>query len=200
MGFLTTKALTKKEVKSEAKSSELKFAPDGRLLLVGDDGKLMQPKPTGKLPGGLNDDSDQEMDPDALKDRQIGVNSDTSDTDGDDNDEGVSAKKKRKKALSVASSQHSWRTTNSKRGAKKKNSNIPYETGKTFKAKKAGGDVSVRGKPQPYAFVPLDAQVLNKRKAKKVEGRLKGLVKSSKKGAGKGLKTRVKNKRDDKLC
>ncbi|XP_075240299.1 RRP12-like protein [Convolutriloba macropyga] len=190
--YLTSKALTKNEVSKESKTkkSELKFAPDGRLLLIGDDGKVLKPKEKTKLPG-IHDDSDEDMDPKELKGRQVGIKSDSSDTD---DDEGVSAKKKRKKAMSVASSNHSWRSFKSKSSRSKK-SNIPYETGKTFKAKKAGGDVSVRGKPQPYAFVPLDAQVLNKRKAKKVEGRLKGLVKSSKKGAGKGLKSRTKIKK-----
>ena len=192
---LTSKAPTKGEVKRNSKSTELKFAPDGRLLLVGDDGKLMgvNGKKT-KLPGITDDDEDDEIDPDDLKGRQIGIQSDTSDSE--DDEEGVSAKKRRKKAMSVASSNQSWKTARSKKSEKGKRSNVPFETGKTFKAKNARGDVNVRGKPQPYAFVPLDAQVLNKRKAKKVEGRLKGLVKSSKKGAGKGLKSRVRSSKN----
>ncbi|ESO86543.1 hypothetical protein LOTGIDRAFT_128850 [Lottia gigantea] len=62
--------------------------------------------------------------------------------------------------------------------------------GVEYKAKKAGGDVKKKGKPDPYAYVPLDYKRLNKRKQAKLKGQFKGFVKGAKKGAVKGQKQR----------
>jgi len=37
------------------------------------------------------------------------------------------------------------------------------ESGETFRAKHAAGDVKIHGKPDPYAFIQLNAKALNKR-------------------------------------
>lgn len=38
-----------------------------------------------------------------------------------------------------------------------------YKPGAEYKAKKAGGDVKKKGKPDPYAYIPLSRASLNKR-------------------------------------
>lgn len=55
--------------------------------------------------------------------------------------------------------------------------------GAEYKAKKAGGDVKKKGKPDPFAYVPLQLNMLNKRKQKKMTGQFKGLVRATKRGA-----------------
>ncbi|CAC5426030.1 RRP12 [Mytilus coruscus] len=64
--------------------------------------------------------------------------------------------------------------------------------GKEYRAKKAKGDIKKKGKPDPYAYVPLQFQSLNKRKKAKMQGQFKNLVKGAKKGAMKGTKKKHK--------
>ena len=68
------------------------------------------------------------------------------------------------------------------------------ESGVRFKAKKAGGDVKQKGTHEPYAYLPFDSSVLNKRKKKKLSGQYKGLIKAAKKGAATGQKKKVKTR------
>ncbi|XP_047128483.2 RRP12-like protein isoform X1 [Hydra vulgaris] len=64
--------------------------------------------------------------------------------------------------------------------------------GEEYKAKKARGDVKLKGKPDPFAYVPLDRQTMNKRKKSKLIGRFDGLVKAARRGAIKGSKNKRK--------
>ncbi|CAD5123292.1 DgyrCDS11650 [Dimorphilus gyrociliatus] len=64
-----------------------------------------------------------------------------------------------------------------------------------YKSKKAGGDVKRKGKPDPFAYVPLQMSALNKRKKAKLAGKFKNIVKGAQKGAAKGQKARSKLKR-----
>lgn len=57
--------------------------------------------------------------------------------------------------------------------------------GDEYKAKKAGGDMKLKGKPDPYAYIPLDRQKLNKRKRAKLTGQFNSMVKATKRGAAK---------------
>lgn len=66
--------------------------------------------------------------------------------------------------------------------------------GNEYKAKKAKGDVKKSGKPDPYAYVPLNMANLNKRKQSKVKGQFTSLVRGAKKGAQKGKKSGKRNK------
>ncbi|KAK7479159.1 hypothetical protein BaRGS_00029600 [Batillaria attramentaria] len=68
----------------------------------------------------------------------------------------------------------------------------PADHGKDYRAKKAGGDIKKKGKPDPYAYVPLDFKQLNKRKQAKLKGQFAGLVKGARKGALKAKKGKVK--------
>uniref|UniRef100_A0A2C9KFX2 Uncharacterized protein n=1 Tax=Biomphalaria glabrata TaxID=6526 RepID=A0A2C9KFX2_BIOGL len=69
------------------------------------------------------------------------------------------------------------------------------DIGQEYRSKKALGDVKKKGKPDPYAYVPLNFNHLNKRKQMKVKGTFSNLVKGAKKGAAKGNKSRVHQKR-----
>jgi len=66
------------------------------------------------------------------------------------------------------------------------------DLGSEYKSKKAGGDMKRRGKPDPYAYIPLDRRALNKRKAKKMAGQFNAVVRSAKRGASRGSKQRSK--------
>lgn len=67
--------------------------------------------------------------------------------------------------------------------------------GSEYKSKKAGGDVKQKGKPDPYAYVQLNSQNLNKRKRAKLKGKFNGLLKGAKKGANKGSKSKKLNQK-----
>lgn len=69
--------------------------------------------------------------------------------------------------------------------------------GSEYRAKKAGGDVKIKGKPQPYAFMPFDTSTLNRRKRAKAVGEFKGMMKGAKVGAmaGRAKAIRVSRKK-----
>lgn len=80
------------------------------------------------------------------------------------------------------------------RSLETKNKKTP---GVDFKAKKAGGDVK-KGKYDPFAYIPFNKQMLNKRKQVKMKGQFKNLVKGAKKGASIGVKRKMKDARKKK--
>ena len=61
--------------------------------------------------------------------------------------------------------------------------------GSEYRAKKGKGDVKRKNKPDPYAYVPLKKESLNKRKKAKFEGQFKGLVSAAQKGSASGKKS-----------
>lgn len=61
-----------------------------------------------------------------------------------------------------------------------------------FSIQKAKGDIKKKGKPDPYAYVPLMRQKLNKRKEAKLRGQFSGLLQKAKKGSAAGTKQRRK--------
>jgi len=64
--------------------------------------------------------------------------------------------------------------------------------GSKYKSKKAKGDVKKHGAHDPYAYVPLNIGIMNKRKRKKMTGQYNSLMQSAKKGARKGGKMKAK--------
>ncbi|KAI4877623.1 hypothetical protein NFI96_022980, partial [Prochilodus magdalenae] len=62
------------------------------------------------------------------------------------------------------------------------------ESGVDFKAKKGKGDIKKKGKCDPYAYIPLKKEQLNRRKKAKLQGQFKGMVRGAKKGALLGKK------------
>lgn len=69
--------------------------------------------------------------------------------------------------------------------------------GEEYRSDKAKGDMKRKGRPDPYAYIPLNRQFLNKRKKAKMSGRFNNLIKAAQKGAKsgstKGSKKRPKN-------
>lgn len=73
----------------------------------------------------------------------------------------------------------------------KSNRNEPsINRGDAYRAKNASGDMKRRGMPDPYAYIPMNAMALNKRKAQKYKGEFKAIIKGAKKGAAAGARAR----------
>uniref|UniRef100_A0A1Q3G0S0 Uncharacterized protein n=1 Tax=Culex tarsalis TaxID=7177 RepID=A0A1Q3G0S0_CULTA len=67
-------------------------------------------------------------------------------------------------------------------------------SGTEYRSKKAQGDMLKKGKHEPYAYVPLSRNSLNRRKRAKSAGQFKGIVKGARKGAAAGAKSRLVKK------
>ena len=61
-----------------------------------------------------------------------------------------------------------------------------------FLLQKAKGDVKKKGRPDPYAYIPLNRQKLNRRKRAKMTGEFSGIMKKAIKGSAAGAKHRRK--------
>lgn len=59
---------------------------------------------------------------------------------------------------------------------------------------KAKGDVKKKGQLDPYAYIPLNREKLNRRKRAKLKGEFSGLMKKAAKGSASGTKQRHKRK------
>ncbi|KAM6997818.1 RRP12-like protein [Tautogolabrus adspersus] len=66
--------------------------------------------------------------------------------------------------------------------------------GSDYKSKKGKGDVKKTGKLDPYAYIPLKKEQLNRRKRAKMQGQFKGMVRGAQKGALSGKKMHKKRK------
>lgn len=62
------------------------------------------------------------------------------------------------------------------------------DMGAEYKSKKGKGDVKKQGKLDPYAYIPLKKDQLNRRKRAKLQGQFKGMVRGAQKGALSGRK------------
>merc|ERR1719433_719749 len=103
--------------------------------------------------------------------------------------------RKRKRGGSVASSKISEPAMKYKAGGtgihRPLNGNSKNtEYGSEYKSTKAKGDVKRKGKPDPYAYVPLQKSALNRRKKAKFEGQFKSLANAANKGSIKGKKAK----------
>ena len=61
-------------------------------------------------------------------------------------------------------------------------------TGKEFQSKKAKGDMLKPGQHEPYAYIPLNPKMANKRRQQKAVGQFKNIVSAAKKGAQKSFR------------
>uniref|UniRef100_UPI00398EC288 RRP12-like protein n=1 Tax=Pristiophorus japonicus TaxID=55135 RepID=UPI00398EC288 len=66
--------------------------------------------------------------------------------------------------------------------------------GAEYKSTKGRGDVKRKGKPDPFAYVPLNKSQLNRRKKAKICSQFKGLVKAAQRGAETGRKLQRKKR------
>ncbi|KAF6205471.1 hypothetical protein GE061_019644 [Apolygus lucorum] len=187
----------------KTKTTKMDFttAPDGRLIILGDDN---------------NDGSDDEA-PIKKKKKSVlpGVNIPSQDSDSDDfSDEeddwmttgGETAITNKKRARSISSAGSSAPFSKYQAGGKgihrpiaqgvrkqnKKVAKNPYsQTGEEYQSKKARGDIKRKGKPDPFAYLPLRRDALNKRKRMKAIGNLKNVLNAAKKGAVIGTKKKM---------
>lgn len=75
--------------------------------------------------------------------------------------------------------------------ASKMTSTSKKSIGTEYAAKKAKGDMKRKGQLDPYEYIPLSRNILNKRKRAKSTGQFKNIVNGAKAGAAKGRKNRV---------
>ncbi|XP_068987519.1 RRP12-like protein isoform X3 [Bombus flavifrons] len=155
-----TVAINSKIAAIKRKDREFKTTSDGRLIITVDNEKDNEPEPKRK------------------KKSAILLHSDSEDDYEDD-------------VQSVAMSQ----AMDKKPGGSGihrplKKSRTEYIPGAEYKASKAGGDVKRKGKPDPYAYVPLSRAALNKRKKKQNASKFQNIIKGAKKGAKIGMKQR----------
>ncbi|XP_035739840.1 RRP12-like protein isoform X2 [Vespa mandarinia] len=168
----------------EPKDYGFKTAPDGRIIIKDDNQK---------------DDSDTEN----TKRKRLLSEDDSNDDDYDDEQDKnsiISSNRKRKHgACSDTTSLKSFAVSKYRAGGSGihrplKMQKIEHTPGSEYRAHKAGGDIKKKGKPDPYAYVPLTRAALNKRKKKKMATKLRGIVAGAKKGAQIGMKSKRSNK------
>lgn len=171
----------------EPKDYGFKTAPDGRIIIKDEKHK---------------DDSDTEN----TKRKRLLSENDSDDDYEDDEEDAKSvasanpANRKRKhSASSDTTSLRSYATSKYRAGGSGihrplKAQKVEHTPGSEYRARKAGGDIKKKGKPDPYAYLPLTRAVLNRRKKKKMATKLKGIIAGSKKGAKVGMKSKRKTK------
>ncbi|XP_076301341.1 RRP12-like protein isoform X1 [Lasioglossum baleicum] len=168
----------------KTKDRGFKTAPDGRIIIADDyerddESKIKRKKKTLLL------HSDSEDDYEDVDDAQSTV---TAQEMGrkrkfSDNFDNVSLK-------SSTTSKYQAGGSGIHRPLKKEKAN--HVPGIEYKAQKAVGDIKKKGKPEPYAYIPLSRSALNKRKKKKNASKFQGIIKSAKKGAQIGTKNKKK--------
>lgn len=168
------KSNTKKKVK-EAANRGFKTAVDGRLIIA-------EPKRGEAMSD--SDDQNDDGDSTAKTSNKRSLENDSDSSDDDDNDQSMpSRKRKANDSRSMASGMsngsryvaggkgiHRSMATSVKSGgsgvsrmsmATTKSASTVY--GGEYKAKKAKGDIKKKGKMDPYAYIPLTRNLLNKR-------------------------------------
>nr|XP_015799764.2 RRP12-like protein [Nothobranchius furzeri] len=70
-----------------------------------------------------------------------------------------------------------------------------HDAGADYKSKKGKGDVKKKGKCDPYAYIPLKKEQLNRRKRARLHGQFKGMVRGAQKGALSGRKMQKKKRK-----
>lgn len=172
-------------------------------------GKLIIEEPKR---GGKNvNDSDSDDDSENEDQNKIASNNSDDDDDDDEATENRKAKSRKRKAISslsqasgsvgastkyVAGGKGIHRPLN---GAASVHSNMTGKTtatnkstpyGSEYRTKKSKGDQKKKGALDPYAYIPLSRNSLNKRKRAKNSGQFKSIVQAARKGAAAGSKRR----------
>ncbi len=154
-----------------------KTAPDGRLIITD------------------VEDDETDSDDEDLTGYKEEPKKEHEESSGDENEDGEGPSTKKKIALNpykaggsgihrpLAASVKSGMTNFSKTSRfSKASTKVP---GSEYKAKKAGGDVKKKGKHEPYAYIQLSRNSLNRRKRKMSTNQFKNISKKSKKKSGK---------------
>lgn len=174
-------------------------------------GKLIIEEP--KRGGNKNDDTDSDEDDDDMEggdQKQKKAQSDDSDDDDEftENAKMKSRKRKANSALSQASGKTGasskyvaggkgiHRPLNGAASVRSGYTNVSGKSAKStaygseYRSKKSTGDMKKKGAHDPYAYIPLSRNTLNKRKRAKNSGQFKSVVQAARKGAAAGAKRR----------
>lgn len=187
----------------EAAKTEKNIRDPNRGFKIDITGKLIIEEPKR----GDNKHSDSDSDNDNI-DEGNKKKIPTDDSDGDEEVAENSEAKSRKRKASSSISHASGKTgASSKYVAGGKGIHRPLSeaasgysnvSGKTdvsayggdYRAKKSKGDMKKKGAFDPYAYIPLTRNSLNKRKRAKNSGKFKHIVEAARKGAAAGSKRR----------
>lgn len=172
-------------------------------------GKLVIEEP--KRGGNIDDDTDSDID-DMDEESKKKVSSDKSDSDDEitENRKAKSRKRQASSSLSQASGKTGTsskyvsggkgihRPLNEAASVRSGYTNVSSKTdvskksiaGSDYRAKKSKGDMKKKGTFDPYAYIPLSRNTLNKRKRAKNSGQFKNIVQAARKGAAAGSKRR----------
>jgi len=185
--FSASKALVgKTAIKKKAKDANrgFKTAPDGRLVIEDIEDQATD-----------SDDDDLSGYKDKAQPKVYEQNDDE-----DDEEDGKAGPSKKRMAMNpyqaggsgihrplAASVKSSWSTTSKvSKVSKMSKASRNTVTGSEYKASKAGGDLKKKGKHEPYAYVSLSRNSLNRRKRSKSSGgQFKQITKKSKGKKGK---------------
>ncbi|XP_037936985.1 RRP12-like protein [Teleopsis dalmanni] len=193
-------------VKSENANAKTKIKDSNRGFKTAEDGRLIITDKALRDADNESDSSEDEgiEDKDMKKSTKRGMEDDSS-------DEEPSTGSKVKRKLNDASSMRSGKTSASRYTTGGKGIHRPLgvsdtvsmksgytaksaksQGGNEYSTKKAKGDMKKKGKLDPYAYIPLSRNTLNKRKRAKHAGSFKNIVNGARKGALKGVKNRIK--------
>lgn len=192
-------AITAVKKKSAEKNRGFKTADDGRLIISD---KFVD-SDSGDGSSDSDDDDDENADGGVKKTTKRGMEDDSS-----DEEETPAGPSSRKRKAVDSMSMKSGRTATSRYTAGGKGIHRPVAasvksghtgysgqtTASMYSTKKAQGDMKKKGKLDPYAYIPLSRNVLNKRKRAKHAGTFNGIVKGARKGASKGVRNRITKK------
>ncbi|CAL7937924.1 unnamed protein product [Xylocopa violacea] len=178
-------SINPKMAAAKPKDRGFKIAPDGRIIIKDDnerDDEVEVVKKKKKSPLLLHSDSEDDYDDDDI---QSVVTSSAKVANRkrkhNDNFDEVSI-------ISGGTSKYQAGGSGIHRPLKK--GKVEHTPGAEYRAPKAGGDVKKKGKPDPYAYIPLSRAALNKRKKKKNASKFKGIIAGVKKGAKTGMNNR----------
>ncbi|CAF0825129.1 unnamed protein product [Rotaria sp. Silwood1] len=204
-----TKPLTTREaeamkqaIKAKRRNSHFRTAPDGRLVIdIDDEENQQQQKQKQKQFDDDDDNDDDDLNREDLKDLMETLSLsqrtknkrkrtfDDDDEDDDDDDYQINDKQ----SQSVHSKYRTGgggihRTLNP-------SSKQQQRPGDIYKAKRgSGGDRKLANKHDPYAYIKLDFNALNKRKRGKFKGQFEQIVGAAKRGASRGAKLGAKER------
>lgn len=190
---LATKPLTKDELEkkklreenSKYKNRGFKMSNDGKLVIDDEDGddedfdeKKSKHGKKKRQPGEI----EEMMDTLSLSKKSMAASKKSTKKRGLDDEDDSDAEDTKSK-FSYKSGGHGIH-----RRVEKDNSNKKVDFGSEYRAKKARGDMKLKNKPDPFAYIPFNFSKLNKRKKAKLQGEFKGVVKAVQRGAQKGSK------------
>lgn len=149
----------------------------------GSDADGMDQKQTKKPESDASDSDDELMENAKMKSRKRKASSALSQKSGKTGDSSkyVAGGKGIHRPMSGAASVRSGYTNGTRKST---------EFGSEYRAKKSKGDMKKKGGLDPYAYIPLSRNTLNKRKRAKNSGQFKNIVQAARKGAAAGSKRR----------